>query len=329
MNAQATRRGFTLIELLVVIAIIGLLVAMLLPALQAVRETARRSQCQNRFKQIGLAVLGYESAHDALPLAFTPNWAGGTLEGPCPGRYAPGNPPNRRASHNWVSFVLPFFEQQPLYDRIDFDHDWGDHAHSDNLSVVSTPIAGLVCPAAPSLRERRGLRVHGPTGIDYGAAATDYTVCIDIYSTPAGQGFCQLVDAGLVAPRDLAHLEGMMQDHQPSLRKVTDGLSRTLMLFEDAGRPLQYKRGAPVEGATRSGSWAEAESYMVYGLSPACGMDSLMNCSNWDEIYAFHPGGANFLYGDGSARFHTEGLELELFVTLFTRAAGDIADELP
>ena len=120
-----------------------------------------------------------------------------------------------------------------------------------------------------------------------------------------------------------------MQDHQPSLRKVTDGLSRTFMLFENAGRPLQYVRGAVQEDAVTSGGWANPDSYMVYGLSEECDMTTLMNCSNWDEIYAFHPGGSCFLYGDGSARFHTDTLDLELFITLFTRAGGDVADELP
>lgn len=324
----AARSGFTLVELLIVIAIIGVLIALLLPAVQAARESARRTQCLNQLKQVGLSILNYEAAHGALPLAFTPNYAGASLAGECPGTWAPGNPANRLTKHNLFSFLLPYAERQSVYDQIDFDWSW-NHIASGNLRAVANPLSELLCPAAPSLEERRGKLVSPATGDDLGAASTDYTVCIDILSKPNGDGFCELVGGGHVEPRDLAWLEGMMQDHQPSLRKVTDGLSRTFMLFENAGRPLQYVRGRLQESPVTSGSWANPDSYMVYGLSRECDMTTLMNCSNWDEIYAFHPQGASFLYGDGSARFHTDTLDLELFITLFTRASGDVADQLP
>ena len=107
------------------------------------------------------------------------------------------------------------------------------------------------------------------------------------------------------------------------------------MLFEDAGRPLHFVNGArdlvtPVISRTNGGGgggWADPDSYFVWGFSSSCGATTVMNCSNWDEIYAFHPGGANFLYGDGSVHFHGEDLNNELFVTLFTRAAGDTSNE--
>src|SRR5262249_217157 len=92
-------RGFTLVELLVVIAIIGILVALLLPAIQAAREAARRTQCINHMKQIGLAVLNYETAKKQLPLAYTPNYTGNIGYGPCPGSNKAGNAPNGKPKH--------------------------------------------------------------------------------------------------------------------------------------------------------------------------------------------------------------------------------------
>src|SRR4051794_9255863 len=108
--------GFTLVELLVVIAIIGILVALLLPAIQAAREAARRTQCTNKMKQIGLAILNYESSKKLLPLAYTPNFAGNQTYGPCNGAAPPttvtSNPANGLKTHFVLTFLLPFMEQQ-------------------------------------------------------------------------------------------------------------------------------------------------------------------------------------------------------------------------
>src|SRR2546430_15283253 len=93
-------RGFTLVELLVVIAIIGILVALLLPAIQAAREAARRTQCTNKMKQIGLAVLNYESARKLLPLAYTPNYTGAQSMGPCNPTATFTNPDNKLKIHS-------------------------------------------------------------------------------------------------------------------------------------------------------------------------------------------------------------------------------------
>ncbi|MEO0532200.1 MAG: DUF1559 domain-containing protein [Planctomycetota bacterium] len=132
-------------------------------------------------------------------------------------------------------------------------------------------------------------------------------------------------------------MPGLLQDTSTSLRRCTDGLSKTFMLFEDAGRPLHFVLGENIEdsdgdgnlGVESGGGWADENSYGVLGNSIDCGATTLMNCSNWDEIYSFHAGGAMFLYGDGSVHYHGEDLDNELFITLFTRAAGDVSSEQP
>ena len=127
MSSNSNRsRGFTLVELLVVIAIIGILVALLLPAIQAAREAARRSQCVNRMKQISLAALNYESAKKALPPASTPNNTTTQLAfmGPCPGTATTPVPTNGLAHHSFFTYILPYVEQQSLYDQIDLKLNW-------------------------------------------------------------------------------------------------------------------------------------------------------------------------------------------------------------
>src|SRR5262245_31630511 len=133
MRSRRTRsRGFTLVELLVVIAIIGILVALLLPAIQAAREAARRTQCTNKMKQIGLAILNYESAKKVLPLANTPNYTGTQLMGNCTGSTPPTtsftNPANGLKDHFVLTFILPYIEEQAVFDKIDLKYDWFDNA---------------------------------------------------------------------------------------------------------------------------------------------------------------------------------------------------------
>lgn len=351
--------GFTLVELLVVIAIIGILVALLLPAVQAAREAARRIQCTNQMKQVGLAVLNYESARSTLPLAYTPSFNGTPRIGDCdnirtadsaPKPYTPflvesstlAGQIGQGAQHHIYAFILPYMEQQAVADQYDFNSNWNNGENYKNIDggwvgPVNTVIQDLICPSAPSVQDRSSAGIRG-----YFAAACDYAPCVDISDNPT-EGFCSLVDAGLANNRSMESLQGMLDGRPTSARKVSDGLSKTFLLFEDAGRPLEYVRGElninnntggfirstnNANASSLGGPWADPGSYFIYGLSPECGITTVMNCSNRDEIYAFHPGGANFLYGDGSVHFHSEDLNVEAFVTLFTRAGEDVAEGL-
>ncbi|MGL4512063.1 MAG: DUF1559 domain-containing protein [Lacipirellulaceae bacterium] len=333
-RSAVPERAFTLVELLVVIAIIGILVALLLPAVQAAREAARRIQCTNQMKQLGLAIVNYESAIGVLPPAYTPNWTGRPRVGSCPGTFGIAAKSNGRKAHNLITFVLPYLEQQPVYDQINFQADWSDRfspkAGRMNREIAATVIPDLLCASAPPASERGGVRFINQAGgnIDIGGAASDYAVCVDI--DDSATGFCALTATGLAQPRDLKDLAGLLQDTPTSFKKVTDGVSKTIMLIEDAGRPLHFVRGErQTTNITSGGPWADPDSYLIYANARdiTCGASTIMNCTNWDEIYSFHPGGCNFLYGDGSVTFHGEDINHEVFITKFTRAAGDVASE--
>lgn len=324
-------RGFTLVELLVVIAIIGILVALLLPAIQAAREAARRVQCTNNMKQLGLAILNYENARKQLPFAYTPNYTGDQNTGPCNQFKQFRNPTNNKKEHFLLTFLLPYIEQQALYDQINLEKHWWDNTVNPttgktNLKTVAVDIPDFICPSTET-------RPNTYT--------TDYYTMIDI----ADSQYCTNVEAtGLTKTKRSAEmLLGMLGDTPIKLSKVTDGTSKTFMLFESAGRPNNYRTGGafygemydfnlftspvlkkPGEGSPTGYQWADDEVYALFGNGLNCGISTVMNCDNYQGQYSFHPGGAVQLYGDGSCDLLNENIEMDTFISLFTRAADDI-----
>jgi prepilin-type N-terminal cleavage/methylation domain-containing protein/prepilin-type processing-associated H-X9-DG protein len=288
-------RGFTLVELLVVIAIIGVLVALLLPAVQAARAAARRVQCTNNLKQIGLAILNYESQLKELPPVF---------------RTAP--------DHNLFAYTLPQMEMTTVFARYDIEKSW---SHRDNWQAITTTLPLVACPDTPvpeSLPQeteqvsRILLRDFGPL------KHSDYAGCTEINATAKN------TLGPRITPR--IYYRSILQNVPVDIREVTDGMSNTWMLFEDAGRPDKWKADGKHPGLVTGGPWADHEQY--FHVHDVCGAEQMMNCHNDNEIFSFHQGGCNFLYGDGYVRFVQESIAAEAFVSLFTRDDGDVVSEM-
>lgn len=299
----SSKGGFTLVELLVVIAIIGVLVALLLPAVQSARAAARRIACANHLKQIGLAILNYEDAHKEFPPAYTtPNSFSGSYYVT---RYAGADQPDgTRASgatrfHNLLAFVLPFVEEEGVADVYDFSVHWNSAV---NRRITQTDIGVFRCPDSPD---------QTLPGV------ADYSACT--YFADSAQG----VLARRVARR--SRWWSLLQPIRTQRRDVTDGFSNSMMYFEDAGRPESWVKGqfdSNRSSAVTGARWADVEAY--FWVHDVCGSEQVINCNNNNEIYSFHVGGCNFLYGDGSVRFESEGMAAEVFISLFTRDEGDV-----
>lgn len=276
-------------ELLVVMAIVGILVGLLLPAVQSVREAARGVQCANHLRQIGLGILGYEMQQRHLPPCHTPL--------PKVGK--------RYRGHNVLTYLLPYLEMENIYLQMDLSKSWDEDPNSE-LSACS--IAIFQCPSAP-------------TGRDFVA---DYAADEKIYA-PVYERFVQ---AGMATRRTRWHnMLVWLEQGRVTLAEVTDGLSNSLMFFEDGGRPQGYT-GRSFNGRTNlSGArWASYDAAFVtdepYG-------ERFINGYNSNEIYSFHPHGCFFLYGDGSVHFHPENIDPETFFSLFTYNQGEILPVFP
>ena len=310
---SAHQRGFTLVELLVVIAIIGILVALLLPAIQAAREAARRSQCQNHLKQMTLATLNFETAKKVLPRLYIFDK---TIDA-------------NAAVHGPLVQILPFMEYQPVYDQYDWDYKW---THLRNKVATSTNVAEFICPTAPPPSERRLERTSDPPG-----SLSDYTIAGRI----SPQAACLLVGTGI---RNRPDWQGLFtgvpeyerdgtsicppdplpgQSGKTQLRQVEDGLAHTIMYSPDAGRPDYWKDGKLDPTRTAVGArWADPET--EYWIHEICaGSTSLMNCNNGDEMYSFHVGGCYVSFADGSVQFLNSNLDTEVQISLITRAGED------
>ena len=314
------RKGFTLVELLVVIAIIGVLVALLLPAVQAAREAARRTQCTNNLKQIALAAHNFHDVKKHLPSSVRP--AGVT--------------PLPRISG--ITFLLPFIEENNAYEKYDQTKNWHDPV---NKPVVATLIATLNCPSTPNPERLDGLPEASPW-VPNVASNTDYSPTIGVDA--------RLLTANLV---DDAGKGMIPKNEQPRMSDVLDGLSKTIMFAESAGRPYLYRAAKRVgdlpNQRVNAGGWprpasdfsVDGSSYDGSTLPGPCAV----NCTNGEdfgstpfphpyygsegsaETYAFHPGGANVAMGDGSVRLISSNINIREFARLVTRAGKEVTSE--
>lgn len=337
------RSGFTLIELLVVIAIIAILIALLLPAVQQAREAARRTQCKNNLKQLGLAIHNFADIYGFLPVSSRP----------------PGVGTRRLAG--FVK-ILPQLEQANLYSQYDQTLQWSS-PNPIMRSVVSTRLPAFECPSSAAQ-----LKLDGdpditttPSGFAANMVATsDYAlskgvdVNINAFLPTAAQATFPIT-GNFADPTAPAHryFAGMhAQNADSKFRDVTDGLSNTVSVIESAGRPTVYRRGPRPFGVVptnrvNAGGWCRPASDILVmsqrADGSALGGTTPFNATNGHDVgaesyptgaygvqgtsqpFSFHIGGAQFLFGDGSATFISENIDLTVFASLITRGNGEVA----
>jgi prepilin-type N-terminal cleavage/methylation domain-containing protein/prepilin-type processing-associated H-X9-DG protein len=288
---RSIRHAFTLVELLVVIAIIGMLMALLVPAVQAARESSRRAKCQNNLRQLGLAMEMNIGSFGKFPAGYRMQSPTGTF----------------------VSEVLPYLEQEMIpYDR---KKNWNDPA---NWPAVRTPLAVLTCPSSPE-----GDRVDQNIP-DILPASGDYAPTHGVNSK-----YCKLVGWPLYNPPDE---NGVLIYKALRPAAVSDGLSQTITLVEDAGRPQLWRMSRrQAAGVAHDSGWADPMYELALDGSdtlttgPGQGLGPcVMNCTNDNEAYSFHPGGCNLLFADCAVRYVSQTITPEVFAAITTRASHDI-----
>jgi prepilin-type N-terminal cleavage/methylation domain-containing protein/prepilin-type processing-associated H-X9-DG protein len=281
--------AFTLVELLVVITIIGILIALLLPAVQAARDAARRMQCGSNFKQVGVALHNYHLVKSCFPVGefFGPR-AGGLF---CFG---------------WSAYILPYIEQQMLYDNIDFnaalsyaDSSIGPGRSMSNLAVSATVISTFVCPTDPQAGER--MSIHNNPSPDVGPS-----------------NMCGVSDThdwgGSASPLKFPGNDGVFGGNAPcSISDIKDGTSNTLAVGEATGKG---------PGTYFGQLWASDNLY-----DTAEGINGIHTVpggvwpagADFSGFSSFHPGGCNFVMADGSVSFLSQDISQNLLISLTTR----------
>jgi len=322
MFNKRARSAFTLVELLVVIAIIGILIGLLLPAVQAARESARRTQCLNNMKQLGLALHGHIDSRQTLPPMFTQNdpyYAETEVGYKTKPKYHEQLP--IQTNHNFLAFILPYMEQTNLHTIYRFDRHFSDTL---NKPAYSTQIPFLLCPTAPAPETR-----PTSTSAPWAAFPSDYAVHFRF--EPGWR--THFINSRAISNRGAYLWFGPWKQNEDTIiSRITDGLSNTILLIECGGRPGGYDvTGANGEDFVSGAGWTDRDAWFDTGAwcdgkVLKVGGNQAFNCSNNNEIWSFHNGGCNFLMGDGSVRFLAQTVDLEAFVSLTTAYGGDIAD---
>lgn len=348
--------GFTLVELLVVIAIIGVLVALLLPAIQSAREAARRSSCTNNVKQLAIAVLTYEQAHKTFPTSEGWESSNTQDEADVQAALSPKTPGKFLSGKGWILTILPQLEETALYDRFvqggAFDGTGpfvgglckspkpglGLTSLKNGISVpelMKTQLAALQCPSDESARQLSDQQFQWKTCM---VATTNYKGVLD--DTFLG-------DANTIFGNDdSAYPSGKIYKRDPTVRdchrgtrcrgiffrntwlspikmaKITDGTSKTLMIGEDVPA-YNYHSTAFYS----NGDWCSCNVPLNYlmNLPP-----ELADPTAWWDVQGFrsrHPGGAHFAACDGSVRFVSDSVSHVVFRTSCTRDAAEVINE--
>lgn len=329
-------RGFTLVELLVVIAIIGVLVALLLPAIQAAREAARRAQCQNNFKQVALGLQNYHTSYGAFP----PGGVHRVYK--CTGYLDvvdTSDISQLRGAGNWGVVLLPFIEENTTYDVFDFSFPYNVYPNADTTKYSDDAgghtIKTYLCPTDPQNEVADLVSVTGTitrpgrtpdedvgiTNMCATADSIDWT-CDGIHQrgdrSSAAVG-ATLIDDPVVGPRYKP--DGIMYNlSRTRIAQVTDGTSNTLLVGEVTGA-----YGLP-------GGDYQAHNWIVWTMLDTergiNGPNTIVGDGTWDyrnmTFSSYHSGGCHFALADGSAHYLTEGIDSSILRSLTSRAGGEV-----
>jgi prepilin-type processing-associated H-X9-DG protein len=307
------RFGYTLVEMLILLGIFVVLVSLSIPAVVKAREASGRVRCANNLRRIGEACNGFENTYGFFPSSIKEL-------GP---------------QRSWAMQILPWIEQEELARQYDYEKPWYDAA---NAEAVRHQVPLFYCPSSPygprtvsgtasiKTTNANGDRVR--TKVHFAdAACTDYAVMHQVRKEAFVRGFVEKAGPGMLA-----------EDLFPRRDDVPDGLGNTLMVAEAAGRPDEWmgrrrtRNNVKSEDAVlasrdndfslRGFSWdAVTQTYSNVHSGPCA-----INCSNVEGMYAFHSGGAQAVFGDGSVRFLRQDLSTLLLARLVTRAGGETVD---
>jgi len=340
--APRTRQAFTLIELLVVIAIIAILIGLLLPAVQKVREAAARSTCQNNMKQLGLAAANYESAYQMIPPSLIVN-----IGSPPGGSGQPGFP-YPAIVHSWTVNFLPYIEQENIFRQYNMNFPWFSSpaivpGTPDNQTPLRNQVKTFLCPSSPGGNNRTvsGTFTFGAPFPFTNLGVTDYATnssinpgAISFFGYPGGATYAaQAATFSAMRPQLRGRgvpLLGATTSEPNSMVGVLDGTSNTILLCESAGRPQYYIGGRlDTSRVQNDGGWGHHEN--DYGLDGAVSKtdrtspgNCVINCHNDNETYAFHTGGANHVFVDGSVRFVKDSISPQTYAALLTAQGGGV-----